>query len=154
MKTIKDLLEEHPFFNGLTHAQLELLAGCGKNVSFKEGQLIAKQGEAADHFFVVRTGRVALDIDGVARGNIRVQTVEDGEIIGWSWLIPPHKWAYTIKAIDATHMIALDGRCLRGKCDNDHELGYELLKRFSTVLAKRLGTTRLQLLDVYGDHKR
>jgi len=91
-----------------------------------------------------------LDIHGGHRGDIRIQTIEQGEIIGWSWLIPPHKWTFNAHAIEEVTATALDGACLRKKCEADHELGYELLKRFSTVLAKRLEWTRIQLLDIYG----
>jgi signal-transduction protein with cAMP-binding, CBS, and nucleotidyltransferase domain len=150
MEKIKDLLANHPFFKDLKKDQLEFLAGCGKNVQFKKGEQIFKEGEAADYFYVIRKGKVALDIDGAQRGLIRIQTIEEGEILGWSWLIPPHKWAFSVTAVETTSVTAMDGKCLRGKCEKDHELGYELLKRFSAVLAKRLQWTRMQLLDVYG----
>lgn len=152
MKEIKDLLKDHPFFKDLKPDQIELIADCGKNVHFKEREIAFTEGEPANWFYVIRKGKVALEISGVERGPIRIQTLEEGEIFGWSWLIPPYRWAFTAMAIEETSTIALDGKCLRGKCEKNHDLGYELLKRFSIVLAKRLEWTRMQLLDVYGEH--
>jgi len=150
MENIKDLLAAHPFFKGLSQAHLDLLAGCGSNIHFEKGEAITREGEDANYFYVIRKGVVALDINGGHRGSIRIQTIEQGEIIGWSWLIPPQKWSFGAFAVEDVSATRLDGACLRKKCENDHELGYELLKRFSTVLAKRLEWTRMQLLDVYG----
>lgn len=150
MKEIKDLLSEHPFFKGVPDDQIELIAGCGKNVHFKKDETIFKEGDEATYFYIVRSGKVALEIDGAHRGNLIIQTVEEGEIMGWSWLIPPHKWTFTGKTLEETSIVALDGVCLRKKCENNHDMGYEMLIRFSTVLAKRLSATRMQLLDVYG----
>jgi len=153
MKTIKDLLSEHPFFKDLEPEHIEFIVSCGKNVHIKKDEQVFREGEEADFFYLIRSGKIALDIYGAARGRIRIQTLEKGEILGWSWLIPPHKWNFTGTAVEETSVIALDGKCLRGKCEEDHELGYKLLKRFSTVLAKRLAWTRMQLLDVYGLHQ-
>jgi CRP-like cAMP-binding protein len=150
MKSIGDLLAEHPFFSGLAPAHIALLAGCGRNVHFKQHETVFREGEVANYFYVLRRGKIALEINGAERGVITVHTVEDGEILGWSWLIPPHQWRFTGHALQATSAVALDGSCLRGKCQDDHQLGYELLKRFSTVLAQRLESTRLQLVDIYG----
>ena len=150
METVKDLLAKHAFFQNLSSEHLEILAGCGKNAHFKKGARILAEGDEADYFYVIRKGRVALDIDGAERGSIRIQTIEEGEVLGWSWLIPPHHWKFSATVVEETSAIALDGRCLRGKCENDRGLGFELLKRFSSVLAERLESTRMQLLDVYG----
>ena len=80
---------------------------------------------------------------------ITVQTIREGEILGWSWLIPPYRWRFDAKAADLTRAIALDGKCLRTKSEEDHDLGYELMKRFAGIIVERLESARLQLLDVY-----
>jgi CRP-like cAMP-binding protein len=79
-----------------------------------------------------------------------VDTIGEGEILGWSWLLPPYHWKFHARATEAVRAIALDGKCLRTKCEQNHDLGYELLKRFSQIMSRRLDATRLQLLDVYG----
>ena len=82
-----------------------------------------------------------------------IQSREAGEVTGWSWLIPPYRWHFDARAMDLTRAIALDGKCLREKFEKDHDLGYELMKRFALVIAERLDATRFQLMDVYGPHK-
>ena len=79
-------------------------------------------------------------------------TVGEGEIVGVSWLIPPYRWTYDAKALDLVRAIGMDATCLRQKSEDDHDLGYEMMKRFVPVLVERLQTTRLQILDVYGAH--
>ena len=150
VKDIETLLSAHPFFKDLDHAQIKFLAGCGKNLHFHKDEIIFHEGREANYFFVIRQGKVVLEINGAQRGAIMIQTVDEGHILGWSWLIPPHKWNFTARALEETSTIILDGACLRKKCQEDHALGYELFKRFSTVLAKRLENTIIQLLDVYG----
>jgi hypothetical protein len=80
-----------------------------------------------------------------------VNTVAEGEVMGWSWLVPPYRWHFDGKAIDFVRAIALDGKCLRTKCEKDHDLGYELLKRFSEMMSHRLDAARMQLIDLYDD---
>jgi len=92
---------------------------------------------------------VALEIFAGHRGPITVETLEDGDIVGWSWLFPPYRWRFDARAVETTRAIALNGKCLRTKSEQDHDLGYELLKRFARIVEERLQATRLQLLDVY-----
>lgn len=150
MRTIEDLIKEHRFFKDLSSEHIETIAGCGKNMVFKSGEYLAREGNPADQFYVIRQGKVAIDIVTVEKGTVIVQTVQDGEIVGWSWIIEPYYWRFDVRAVETTHAVALDGKCLRGKCEKDHDLGYALLKRFSSVLARRLEVARLQFLDVYG----
>lgn len=152
MKSIHDLLGEHPFFAGLPEDTLKLIAGCGVNVHFREDQHIISENAPAEHFWVVRTGRVALEIDTPRKGPQTIQTVGPGGLLGVSWLIPPHRWTFGASALAPTSAIEIDAACLRGKCEADHDLGYELMKRFAVVVRDRLQATRLQLTDLYGSH--
>ena len=144
------VLAEHPFFSDLEADTLELIARCAANVSFKPGECIFREGDPADQFYIIRFGRVSVEINTPAHGPHPVQSLGAGEVLGWSWLIPPHLWRFDGRALELVRMIALDGKCLRAKCAENHELGYRLLSRFSGVLARRLEATRLQLMDVYG----
>jgi CRP/FNR family transcriptional regulator, cyclic AMP receptor protein len=150
METLEPLLAEHPFFKGLDPRFLELLVGCASNVRFDAGQYIFREGEDANQFYIVRRGHVALEIFAPGRGPLAVQTVGEGDIVGWSWLIPPYHWHSSARAVELTRAFALDAACLRKKCEEDHDLGYELFKRFTPVIVDRLQATRLQLLDLYG----
>jgi CRP/FNR family transcriptional regulator, cyclic AMP receptor protein len=152
METLEPLLSKHPFFEGLDSNYLQTLTGCASNVRFPSGQMIFKEGEEANQFFLVREGRVAIEVFVEARGPVTIQTLSAGEILGWSWLVPPYHWRFDARAVDEVRALALDGKCLREKCETDPRLGYELLRRFALVITRRLEATRIQLLDVYG-HK-
>jgi CRP/FNR family transcriptional regulator, cyclic AMP receptor protein len=143
-------IREHPFFAGLREDYIELIAGCARNVHFEAGQFLYRHGEPADEFFLLRHGRVALEISAPGRAPATFQTLGPGEIVGVSWLLPPYRWAYDARVVEAVRAIGMDAKCLRGKCDADHDLGYAMMLRFVPVLVERLQATRMQLLDVYG----
>jgi CRP-like cAMP-binding protein len=152
METLERILAEHAFFKGLESRYLSLITGCASNVRFDAGQFLFREGEEANHFYLIRAGKVALEVFSPQRGAIIIQTLGEGEILGWSWLIPPHYWRFDARAIELTRAIALDGRCLRTNCEEDHSLGYQFLIRFAHIIEDRLEAMRLQLLDVYGNH--
>lgn len=152
MQTLEPYLAEHPFLKGLEPHHLKIIVGCASNVRFDAEQYILREGEEATNFYIIHQGNVALEIFTSDRGPITIQTIGEGDVLGWSWLIPPYHWHYDARAIEPTSAIALDAKCLRAKCEEDHDLGYELLKRFAHVITQRLEATRLQLLDVYGVH--
>jgi CRP-like cAMP-binding protein len=149
MQDLESILAEHRFLKGLAPSQLQELVSCASNVRFDAGQYIFHQGEEANTFFAIRQGKVALEIFVPGRGGVTIQDVGEGDILGWSWLIPPHRWRFDARAVELTRALAFDGVCLRRKCEEDHDFGYELLRRFSEVITQRLEATRLQILDVY-----
>jgi CRP-like cAMP-binding protein len=153
MRSIADLTAGSPAFAGLDPRHLELIAGCGMNARFAAGDPLFRAGEAADRFFLIRQGSVALELAVPQQEPITIETLHDGEVVGWSWLFEPHRWQFGAQALTDTAVIAFDGACLRGKCDADHELGYQLMRRFAGALVDRLQATRLQLLDVYGGRR-
>lgn len=149
MRALETIIKEHPFFQGLAPEYLDLIAACGTNVRFNAGEFIFREGESADYFYLIRHGKVGLEIPAQQRGAITVETLGDGDVLGLSWLFPPYRWVFDARALDLTRAIALDGRCLRDKCDEDPALGYELIKRFSQIMVERLQATRLQIIDLY-----
>lgn len=150
MENLERILSAHPFFAGLDEAFLKLACGCAMNERFEAGQFIRHEGEEADQFYLVREGRVALQIAAPGRGAATFLTLGPGEVFGVNWLVPPYRWTYDAKALDLTRVIAMDAHCLRNKCEADHNLGYDIMKRLMPVLVERLHTTRLQFLDLYG----
>jgi CRP/FNR family transcriptional regulator, cyclic AMP receptor protein len=148
--TLDELLADAPVFAGLGPGALTLIAGCAQNVGFDEDALLFREGEPADTFYVVRRGRVALELHTPERGGIVIETIERGEVVGWSWLFEPYRWHFDARADTPVRAIAFDGACLRGKCEDDKELGYELMKRFGQVMIDRLQHARVRMLDVYG----
>ena len=150
METIETVLHDVPLFEGLTPAEFELIAGCGSNVHFDDDQVLFREGDPADTFYVVRHGSVALETFVPSRGGITIETLEAGEVLGWSWLFEPYRWHFDARALSPVRATAFDAACLRGKCDDDPKLGYALMSRFAGVLIERLQWTRLRLLDIYG----
>jgi len=150
METLEPILSEHPFLKGLDPRIIQLIVGCASNLRLNAGEYLFREGQEAGQFYIIRHGKVAIELAAAQRGVINIQTVGEGEILGWSWLIPPYSWRFDGRAVELTRVIALDGKCLRAKCEEDHQLGYEFLKRFSHIIAQRLDATRLQLLDLYG----
>ena len=147
---IDALLAETDVFNGLSSEHLELIAGCGKLVALEAGEELFEEGEEADTFYLLRHGRVALELLMPGRGTMTISTHGPGELIGWSWLFPPYRWHFDGRVVERGSAIAFDGECLRGKAEADHDLGYELMKRFAAQMVERLQATRIQVLDVYG----
>jgi len=151
MEGLERIVTEHPFFANIEQAFCTIVCGCAKNVRFEAGQYLFHEGESADQFYLIRQGRIALEIAAPGQGAIRFQTLGAGEIVGVSWLIPPYRWTFSAKALDRIRAISMDAKCLRQKCENDHDLGYEMMKRFMPILLERLHATRMQILDVYGN---
>jgi CRP/FNR family cyclic AMP-dependent transcriptional regulator len=149
MENLERIIAEHSFFADLDKQFMPLLVGCASNVHFKAGTYILKEGSQADTFYLIRSGKVAVEVVAPQHQPIIVQTLEVGEVLGWSWLLPPFQWKFHARAVADVRALALDGKCLRTKCEENHDLGYEVLKRFGQIMVHRLEATRLQLLDVY-----
>ena len=151
MQTLESVLCEHPFLVGLPEHHAQTVVGCVSNIRFAAGDVIFQEGEEANHFYLIREGKVSLQLFSDRRGPLTVLTLSDGEALGWSWLFPPYRWKFSAQAMADTRAFAVDGKCLREKAERDHALGYELLRRFAHVAETRLEATRLQLVNVYQD---
>jgi CRP-like cAMP-binding protein len=147
--SIRDLLAAQPVLFDLEPDDIDLMAGCSRNQVFEAGTFLARQDQPADHFFVLRDGRVALELQSPT-GPLLIETIGSGDLVGWSWLFPPNQWAFDVEAIVTTKAVVIDGACLRNKCDADPTFGYRVMKRFARVMVDRLQMTRVRLLDVYG----
>jgi CRP/FNR family transcriptional regulator, cyclic AMP receptor protein len=150
MKGLERIVAGHRLFDGLGPEFVALAAGCAKNVRFNADEYLFRAEDSADWIYLLRHGRVALELVTPGRGAVQFETLGEGEIVGLTWLLPPYRWGYDARAIELTRAIALDAKCLRDKCEADHDLGYALMKRFLPVLVQRLQALRLQVLDVYG----
>jgi CRP-like cAMP-binding protein len=143
------VLAEHPFFRELRPEHLETVVGCAANVTFAPGEFVFREGEEANRFFVVREGKVVVEVFVPGKGAITIESIEGGEVLGWSWLFPPYRTHFDARALTHVRALALDGACLRGKCERDTDLGYQFMRRFNRIVVERLEATRMQLLDLY-----
>jgi len=127
--------------------------GCAMSVKFEPGELLFQEGDPAERFYVIRFGRVLVETHAPGRGRLKIETVDAGEVLGWSWLFPPYRCHFDARAETLVRALALDGLCLRGKCGHDPALGYELMRCFAQVVIGRLEATQLQLVDLYARHE-
>jgi CRP/FNR family cyclic AMP-dependent transcriptional regulator len=149
IRTIEELLVETRLFSDLAPHHLETIAGCAVTAHFDTDEYIFREGGPADTFYVIRGGAVALETYVPGRGPARLMTLHDEDVLGWSWLFSPYRWHLDARALEPVRALAFDGACLREKSVADHDLGYELMRRFAEVIVSRLQATRFQLLDVY-----
>lgn len=145
--TLEPILKAHPFLMDLSPPFMDLLVGCAKNEHFDPGQYIAKTGEQADKFFIIRQGRVAIEVQPSGRGAIIVETLAEGDVLGWSWLFEPHTWILDARPLTPVRAISLDGKCLRKKMEDDHDFGFEMLNRFAKIMLDRIKAMRQQLIE-------
>ncbi|MGO9972164.1 MAG: Crp/Fnr family transcriptional regulator [Solirubrobacteraceae bacterium] len=150
MQTIDELIAEAPVFAGLKHEYLQLIASWARLVDVEPDEYVLREGERAQTFYLVRRGAIALEVRGAGRNALVVDTKHDGDVVGWSWLFAPYRWQFDCRTTEPCSLVAIEGARLRDECEDDHELGYQLMRRFAGALQQTLQGTRRQLLDVYG----
>jgi CRP/FNR family cyclic AMP-dependent transcriptional regulator len=128
-----------------------LAATCATERRAEADEVLCREGQPANEFFEIRGGVVALEIVVPGREALLIETLHDGDLLGWSWLYEPHRWQFDARATAPCDLRVFDGACVRAACDADPALGYEFMQRFAAVMVERLQATRLQLLDVYGN---
>lgn len=142
-------LARHEFLAGLGAGDLEALAACARDVHFDAGAVILRQGEHADTFYLLTHGRVAVEAYEPRSGPIAIETLDEHDVLGWSWLVPPYRWHFDARALSLVRAIALDAAGVRQRLEADPRLGYELMKRVTTVIVGRLQHTQIRMLDIY-----
>ena len=145
------LLAEHPFFQDMPPDVRDVVVGCCANAHWRPGEFLFKEGGKADHFYLIRQGVVAVEVHAPGRPGVVVENIGEGDIIGWSWLVPPYLWTFDARAVDQVRAITIDGACLRRKIEENHELGYHLYKRFIPVMGRRIAEARLRIVDLTTD---
>ncbi len=148
MENLGRVIVEHPFCNGLQPDYVELLISCASNVRFEADQHLFREGGEANHFYLIREGKVALEV-AAERPRRIIETAAEGEMLGWSWLVAPYRWHFDARAVGPVRAIAINGKCLRAKCQKHYDLGYELLRRTVDMVGQRLEAVHFRLLDLY-----
>lgn len=145
---LKSILAKHPFLEGLSPHQIRLLSDCAMLIQFAPGELIFREGDPANRFYLIHTGKVALESQSTGGVHKSIQTLGPGEVLGWSWLFPPYFWHMDARALEPVEAVFFYGTPLREECEADHDLGYELMKRMAQTVIIRLQATRRKLLDL------
>jgi CRP/FNR family cyclic AMP-dependent transcriptional regulator len=136
----------HPFLAGTRHMQLALLTDCAIAAHFKPGQVVLREGELANRFYLVESGKVVLES---GKDSVIVDTIGAGDLLGWSWMFPPYVWHFTARAIEPTEAIFFYGTILREYCERNPSLGYELFKRMAPIMLRRLQAARDKMLAIH-----
>ena len=141
----------HPFLAGMSRFHLALLADCAINAHFREGQIILREKEIANRFYLIESGKVALEAKASSGEPVVIETIGSGQLLGWSWMFPPYLWHFTARALVPTTAIFFYGSILREYCERDHSLGFELFKRMSAVMMHGLQSARHKILALHSD---
>lgn len=150
LESIESILKEHYCFKGLDKKYIDMIVKKASYVNFDEGEIVFRENDKADKLLIITEGIVALEARVAPdRDPITIQMIGEGDILGWAWLFPPYLCHFDSRAVAPTKAIVLDGAFIRTKCDEDHDLGYELLKRFAYVIEQRLQAVRLQNPNMY-----
>lgn len=145
-RSVEEIIRKHPFLKDLSPHQYRVLSDCASAAHFGPTEEIFRQGDPANRFYLIDSGKVALEAWQRDKGTVVIETLGPGEVLGWSWLVPPYYWQFSARALEPTDAVFIYGTPLREECETDHELGYELLKRITAVMLNRLQATRRQLL--------
>ena len=149
-QALETSIRQHPFLAGMSPHQFRILSDCAMPRRFLANEIILREGDPADRFYLLQKGHVALESHGTAQGATRIQTIGAGEVLGWSWLFPPYLWHFDARALEPTEAVFFYATPLREECESDHELGYELTKRMAAVMLQRLQAARRRSLELAG----
>lgn len=152
LKQLSRLIAAHPFLKGLSSQHLQVLSAAAMLKDFAPGEIIFQEGDPANRFYLIESGKVTLEISEKDREPTLIQTISAGDVLGWSWLFPPYYWHFNARAAEATKAIFFYGTRLREQCEEDRALGYELMKRMAEIMIERLQATRRQLRELRLSH--
>ena len=144
--SLESAVVSHPFFRDMKPEHQEFIARCATEATFKREEILFREGEPASKFYLIQSGRIALEAHEPADGTVLVHNLGAGDVLGWSWLFPPFIWHFQARALEPSTAIVLNGAHLLVAAERNPGFGYELMKRVAQVLVQRLQATRKQLL--------
>ena len=146
-QSITEYLSAHEFFSEFSDDVLKFLCECSSIREIKKGQILFRQGEHADKFYVVRSGRISIQMPAIMGPALEIQAVDEDQVLGWSWLISPYQWNFQTKAEEDSELIQFDGTAILARCEQDPKFGYDLLKKFAELMSVRLNAARHKMMD-------
>ena len=146
-QSITEYLSAHEFFSEFSDDSLKFLCECSSTREIKKGQILFLQGEHADKFYVVRSGRISIQMPAIMGPTLEIQTVDEDQVLGWSWLISPYRWNFQTKAEEDSELLQFDGAAILARCEQEPKFGYELLKKFAGLMSVRLNAARQKMMD-------
>lgn len=146
-QAIAEYLSAHEFFSELSEEILNFLCECARTHEIKKGQILFRQDEHADKFYVVCNGRISVQIPAIMGSALEIQVLGKDQIMGWSWLIAPYQWNFQAKAEEDSELLEFDGTAILARCEQEPQFGYEVLKRFAVLMSERLDAARQKMMD-------
>jgi CRP/FNR family transcriptional regulator, cyclic AMP receptor protein len=141
---------DHPFFSTIPRVALRRLAAHARRVDVPASELIFREGDEADTFYLVRRGVIRLDAEASGPAATPLETLGADTVLGWSWLFAPYRWHLSATAVTKVSLVAFDASVLRILMSADPVVGYELMRRFAAVMFDRLQAARHRLSDPTG----
>ena len=146
-QAISNYLSGHPFFSGLDEKSIEFLSASAITRKIEGRQVLFRQGTRSDKFYLLRSGRVSVEVPALVGPVLQIQNLGEDEILGWSWLIPPYQWHFQARVEENSEIIEFDGSVILERCERDPKFGYELFKRFAGLMSERLDAARQKMID-------
>ena len=146
-RSIENYLPTHAFFSGLDDSFMQFLSDSATQLRVKKGDVLFQQGERADKFYLLGNGQVSVQVPALMGPTLEIQILGEDQILGWSWLIPPYRWNFQARALEDSDLLEFDGSAILARCEEDPKFGYELLKRFATLMSERLDAARQKMMD-------
>lgn len=140
-------LMQHQFFAGLAPEAVEFLAANGRVTNLVKDTVLFEHGQIAERFYLIRAGRITVGVPAIEGPSLEVQTLGPGELLGWSWLIPPYRWNFRGRVIEVAEVVEFDGKPILDRCERDPAFGYPLMKRFAALMSERLEAARRRMMD-------
>ncbi|SEO44928.1 Crp/Fnr family transcriptional regulator [Aquisalimonas asiatica] len=140
-------LRQQPFFADLNEATIQELSQRAATLTLSRGDVLFRQGEVSDVFYLVTSGEILIEIPAISGPALEIQRLTEGQILGWSWLIPPYKWTFQARAESDTELLTFDGAAILAHCEEDPAFGYAVLKKFSALMSERLEAARRRMMD-------
>ena len=142
-----EYLSAHEFFSEFSDDVLKFLCECSSTREIKKGQILFRQGEHADKFYVVRNGLISIQMPAIMGPTLEIQTLGKDQVLGWSWLISPYQWNYQTKAEEDSELLQFDGAAILARCEQEPKFGYELLKKFAALMSDGLNAARQKMME-------
>lgn len=146
-QSIIEYLSAHEFFSEFSDNILNFLCECSSTHEIKKGEILFRQGEHADKFYVIRNGRISIQMPAIMGPTLEIQNLGKDQVLGWSWLISPYQWTFQAKAEEDSELLRFDGAAILARCEREPKFGYELLKRFAGLMSVRLDAARQKMMD-------
>ena len=146
-QSIEDYLSAHTFFSGLDDDFVKFLSNSATEQRIKKGDVLFQQGGRADKFYLLRNGQVSVQVPALVGPTLEIQTLGEDQILGWSWLIQPYRWSFQARAMEDSNLLEFDGSAILAHCQEDPHFGYELFKRFASLMSERLDAARQKMMD-------